>query len=293
MSKVGDVEVSDEQVREANRANWDERAPLHAASASYDLAQYAADSSKLSSVVTDDREPLARALGRDPESRLPLEGLDLLHLQCHIGTDTLSLARLGARVTGADFSTASLAAARRLFDSAGAEGTFIETDVQHAGDNVPGRFDVVYTSIGTVTWFRDLDAWARSIATLLRPGGTFYIRDGHPAMFALDDERTDGELVVRYRALADGTSEAWDDEDTYASDDKLTNVRTYDWPHPISEIITALIGAGLTITGMAEGIHLPWEALPQMVLRSDGGAYELPEHQRLLVPLTYTITAQR
>lgn len=172
-------------------------------------------------------------------------------------------------------------------------GAFVETDVQEAGQKVPGSFDVVYTSIGTVTWFRDLDAWAHSIAMLLRPGGTFYIRDGHPALYSLDDERTDGALVVRYRGLADGTSEAWDDEDTYASDDKLTNVRTYDWPHPLSEIITALIDAGLTITSMQEGTHLPWEALPQMELAASGRHYVLPEQQRLLVPLTYTITARR
>ncbi|MBB1482256.1 class I SAM-dependent methyltransferase [Tessaracoccus sp. MC1865] len=292
MGKLGDQQVTDDDVREANRANWDERATLHEAG-SYEVSRYAEDPEQISSVVTDDRAPLARALGRDPLAARPLEGLDLLHLQCHIGTDTLSLARLGARVTGADFSPASLEAARRLFAASGAPGTFIETDVQHAGDNVPGSFDVIYTSIGTVTWFRDLDAWAAGIAKLLRPGGTFYIRDGHPVMFSLDDERTDGELVVRYRGMADGTSEVWDDEDTYGSDDKLTNVRTYDWPHSLSEIVSALIGAGLTITGMDEGRTLPWDALPQMTLTADGGSYELPEHQRFLVPLTYTITARR
>ncbi|MHA7862637.1 class I SAM-dependent methyltransferase [Tessaracoccus sp. Y36] len=292
MGKLGDQQVTDDDVREANRANWDERATLHEAG-SYEVSRYAEDPEQISSVVADDRAPLARALGRDPLAARPLEGLDLLHLQCHIGTDTLSLARLGARVTGADFSPASLEAARRLFAASGTPGTFVETDVQHAGDNVPGSFDVIYTSIGTVTWFRDLDAWAAGIAKLLRPGGTFYIRDGHPVMFSLDDERTDGELVVRYRGMADGTSEVWDDEETYGSDDKLTNVRTYDWPHSLSEIVSALIGAGLTITGMDEGQTLPWDALPQMTLTADGGSYELPEHQRFLVPLTYTITARR
>lgn len=291
MGKISDQQVSDEQVRDTNRANWDERAGIHAGSDTYDLARYVEDPGHLSTVVSDDIAPLAGALGRDVGSPSPLEGLDVLHLQCHIGTDTLSLARLGANVTGADFSPSSLAVARSLFEDAGATGTFVETDVQHAAENVPGSFDVVYTSIGTVTWFRDLDAWARGIARLLRPGGTFYLRDGHPALFSLDDERTDGQLVVRYRAMADGTAEVWEEEHTYTGDETMTNVRTYDWPHSISEIVTALLGAGLTLTGLKEGQHIPWQALPHMEYVAD--RYVLPEHQRQLLPLTYTITARR
>ena len=291
MGKISDQRVSDEQARETNRANWDERAGIHRSSDTYDLARYVEEPGRLSTVVSDDIGPLASALGRDTGSPAPLAGLDLLHLQCHIGTDTLSLARLGATVTGADFSPASLAVARSLFEAAGATGTFIETDVQHAADHVPGNFDVVYTSIGTVTWFRDLEAWARGIARLLRPGGTFYLRDGHPVLYSLDDQRTDGELVVRYRAMADGTAEVWEEEHTYTGDETMSNVRTYDWPHSISEIVTALLGAGLTLTGMDEGQHIPWLALPHMESVDD--RYVLPDHQRLLLPLTYTITARR
>lgn len=286
--------LDDATARAANRANWDERAAIHEASASYAIERFLREPTFLSSVVREDLAPLATAIGRDAASPHPLEGLDLAHLQCHIGTDTLSLARLGARVTGIDFSPASLEAARRLFAASGAEGTFVESDATTAADAVAGDFDVVYTSIGTITWFRDLDAWAASIARLLRPGGTFYIRDAHPHVLSVDDEREDGEYRIRYRSLPNGHPEVWDETETYTGDAAvIASSRTYDWPHSLGEIVTALLGAGLRVTGLSEGTTLPWKALPQFVETDDGTAYALPEGDRELFPLTFTITATR
>ncbi len=279
-----DVVVDPDEALRANRANWDDRADIHAESAMYDLAGFVADPDRLSSVAADDLALL--------EPHLPggsVRGLDVVHLQCHIGKDTLSLARRGARVTGVDLSPRSLAIARDLARRCGLEASFVEADVQHAADAVQGDFDVVYTSIGVVTWLRDLTAWAGSIARLLRPGGTFFIRDGHPMLYALDDERGD-LLAVRYRYFPTEKAQAWDDEVSYTGDDRrIAHPRTYEWPHSLSEIIGALLGAGLRITSFGEQQTVPWLAHPLM--EPVGEDWAFPEPLRQQVPLTYSITA--
>lgn len=251
----------------------------------YDLPGFVADPGRISDVTRDDLELLGPHLPGGS-----VAGLDVVHLQCHIGTDTLSLARLGARVTGVDFSQRSLEVARDLARRCGLEARFVEADVQHAADAVEDTFDVVYTSVGTVTWLPDLTAWARSIARLLRPGGTFFIRDGHPMLFTLDDARSD-LLVVRYRYFASEYSETWPDPTTYTGNEPIEHARTYDWPHSLAEIITALLGAGLRITSFGEQQTVPWLAHPLM--EEVEGDWAFPEPLRQRVPLTYSITAVR
>jgi SAM-dependent methyltransferase len=275
------VRISWEAARGANQLNWEDRVPLH--EEAYDLDAFD-DPSHLSPVARQDIGAL--------EAFLPngsLQGLDLCHLQCHIGTDTISLARAGARVTGVDFSPGALAAARRLAEKHGIEVTWIEADVLEARGAVTGDFDVVYTSIGTIIWLADLERWASQIAALLRPGAVFYIRDGHPSLLALDENADD--LRVRYRYFADGTAQAWDDESTYVGSGTVAHPRTYEWPHPISEIVNALIDAGLRIERLDEGSVLPWRFSPRMVEVAGGFAW--PEPERALVPCTYTIVARR
>ncbi len=118
---------------------------------------------------------------------------------------------------------AALASARALADRLGVEATWVETDVLDARAAVTGDFDVVYTSIGTICWLDDLDRWAAQVAALLRPGGVFFIRDGHPALYALDEDAD--ELVARHRYFADGTAQQWDDAGTYAGDGTVANTR--------------------------------------------------------------------
>jgi SAM-dependent methyltransferase len=267
--------------RGANQLNWEDRVPLH--EESYGLDAYD-DPAHLSSVVREDLPTLRAFLPNGS-----LAGLDLCHLQCHIGTDTISFARAGARVTGVDFSPGALAAARRLAEKHGIDATWIEADVLDARAAVTGDFDVVYTSIGTITWLPDLERWASQIAALLRPGALFYIRDGHPSLYALDE--TAADLRLRYRYFPDGTAQSWYDEHTYLGTGTVAHPRTYEWPHPISEIVNALIGAGLRIERLDEGTVLPWRFSPHMV-EVDGG-FAWPEPERALVPCTYTIVARR
>lgn len=279
MSQGDDVAIGWIEARDANLANWDDRAVLH--EDAYGLDAYD-DPAHLSRVAMDDLAALAPFVGS-------VAGLDVCHLQCHIGTDTLSFARSGATVTGVDFSPAALEVARRFAARLGLDAAWVLSDALEARAHVDGDFDLVYTGIGAICWLDDLDRWAAQVAGLLRPGGTFYVRDGHPMLYALDE--TAPGLVVRYRYLADGTAQAWDDDSTYVGDGKVAHTRTYEWPHPLSEILNALIGAGLQILRLDEGTLLPWRFSERMV-EVDGG-WMWPEEERHLVPCTFTVVARK
>jgi SAM-dependent methyltransferase len=280
--------MTDEAYCAANRANWDERVAGHLIG--YDVAGFAADAGRISTVVRDDLALMAPHLPNGS-----VEGLSLMHLQCHIGTDTLSFARLGARVTGIDFSGEAIAAARELAERAGLEARFVQSTVEEASVAVTERFDVVYTSIGALTWLPDLGAWARSIRALLKPGGLFYVRDGHPMLYALDDERDDEQLVVRYPYFRGAGPLRFDNETSYAGAATLTNTTNYEWPHALSETLGALLGEGLVIEAFGEQDTLPWKMLPFMVEAEPGGPFDgswvLPEG-RDRVPMTFSIAAR-
>ena len=267
--------------RAANLENWEDRVPLHEDSYGIEALDHP---DQLTPVIRTDLAVLGPFL---PQGTVA--GLDVCHLQCHIGTDTLSLVRAGARVTGVDFSPGALASAARLGRRLGLEATWVETDVLDARAAVNGDFDVVYTSIGTVTWLPDLRRWAAQVAALLRPGGTFYIRDGHPVLYSIDE--TAESPVLRYPYFGNGRAQVWDDESTYAGEGTVAHSRTYEWAHPLSEIIGSLLGAGLQILHVGEDTTLPWKFSPRMVEVPDGFAW--PEAERALVPCTYTIIARR
>ena len=273
------VEIAWDDARRANRDNWDDRVPLHELAYGVDAFD---DPTHISDVIADDLPVLRRFL---PDGTL--DGRELCHLQCHIGTDTISLARSGATVTGVDFSAPALHAAAALAQRTGTSATWVETDVLDARAAVSGDFDVVYTSIGTICWLSDLERWAAQIAALLRPGGTFFIRDGHPAMLALDEEAS--TLTTRYAYFGDGRAQEWDDESTYAGDGTVAHPRTYEWPHPLSEILGALLRAGLRLVHFDEGTTLPWRFSRRMVEVPRG--YAWPEAERNLIPCTFTIVA--
>ncbi|UZX03480.1 class I SAM-dependent methyltransferase [Arthrobacter sp. CDRTa11] len=275
------IAVEWESARASNRDNWEDRVPLHEkAYAVSDLD----DPDYLTEIVLTDLAALQPFLPGGT-----VAGLDVCHLQCHIGTDTLSLARAGAQVTGVDFSPAALESAARLAQHMGLEATWIETDVLEARAAVEGHFDLVYTSIGTITWLPDLDRWATQVSGLLRAGGLFYIRDGHPALYALD-EHADG-LQLRYPYFGNGRAQVWDDESTYVGDGKVAHSRTYQWAHPLSDILNSLIRAGLQILRFDEDNTIPWKFSPRMLEVPGGYAWPVPE--RDLVPCTYTIVARK
>jgi SAM-dependent methyltransferase len=269
--------------RAVNREYWDDRVAAHAASEDYAVARFADDAAYLSEVVRFDRERLG-----------DLSGLDAVHLQCHIGTDTVSLGRLGARVTGLDQSVPALEQGRALAAAAGVEATFVESDLYGAVDALAGeRFDLVYTGVGALNWLPDVRRWGQVVAALLRPGGRLHLREGHPMMWALDEERTDGLLVVKYPYFETAEPLVFEGEGgTYVTTDQVfTKNTTHEWNHGLGEIVMAVIDAGLELTLLEEHTTVPWAALPGMV-DTGGGEMRLAEHPERM-PATYTLQARR
>jgi SAM-dependent methyltransferase len=272
-----------EDYAELNRASWDERAPAHAASPDYAVDRFARDPAYLSEVVRFDRPLLG-----------DISGLRGVHLQCHIGTDTISLARLGAGMTGLDFSPASLVQARRIAGLAGADIRFVQAEVYDALTVLePRSFDLVYTGIGALGWLPDIARWAGVVGGLLRPGGRLFIREGHPMLWALEDSRPDHLLVVEYPYFERGEPMVFDEGGTYVETDAVfTHNRTHEWNHGLGEIITALITAGMDLTGFAEHDSVPWEALPGQMERIKGGEWRLADRPWRLAH-SYTLQAVR
>jgi SAM-dependent methyltransferase len=271
-----------EDYRELNRANWDERAPAHAASPGYRVDSFVADPDFLSDVVRFD-VPLLGELG----------GLRGVHLQCHIGTDTVSLGRLGARMTGLDFSPASLAQARTLAARTGADVDFVEAEVYDAVDVLgAGGFDLVFTGIGALCWLPEIRRWAEVVAALLRPGGRLFLREGHPVLWAVDDEREDDLLVLDYPYFERAEPLVWEEGGTYVETDAVfTRNRTHQWNHGLGEIVAALLAAGLELTGLVEHDSVPWEALPGRMERVGPLKEWRLTDRPWRLPLSYTLQA--
>ena len=270
-----------EDYRSINRASWDERVPAHAASPDYQLERYAADPGFLSDIVRFDLPRLGT-----------ISGLRGVHLQCHIGTDTVSLARLGASMTGLDFSAPAVGQARSLAARIGADARFVQADVYSAAE-VLGRaaFDLVFTGIGALCWLPGIRRWAAVVADLLRPGGRLFLREGHPMLWALDDAREDNLLVVRYPYFEREEPMIFDDAGTYVQTDVVFQHNiTHVWNHGLGEIVTALLDAGMQITALTEHDSVPWEALPGKMERIRGGEWRLAD-QPWRLPHSYTLQA--
>jgi SAM-dependent methyltransferase len=261
-----------------NRANWDDRAAIHARdmTGTYDLAGARAGRDVL--------DPITAAEVGD------VAGLRVLHLQCHIGTDTLSLAQRGARVTGLDFSPVAIAEARALAAVAGANATFVEGRVDDAPVLTPGPFDLVFQTWGAICWLPDLNDWARVVAAVLRPGGALYLADQHPAYAAMEAEGD--RLVVTFdRQTPRDRPLRFDNPTTYTGDPTpIAHAEHREWIHAFETIIGALLGAGLRLTMLREHDTLPWCA-PLLVPAADR-MWRLPDgHPRF--PLAFSLRAEK
>jgi SAM-dependent methyltransferase len=268
---------------DTNRANWNDRASVHATrtpGSGYGVQRYIDDRALLSDVVRFDRDRLG-----------DIAGLRAVHLQCHIGTDTLSLARLGARVTGLDFSPVALAEARALVADSGDAVDFVESDVYGAADVLePASFDLVYTGIGALCWLPRIGEWAEVVASLLKPGGRLFLREGHPILWAMD-ETLDDDLHLRFPYFEQTQPLEWDDDSSYVATERpLTATKTYEWNHGLGEIVSALLDAGLALTMLVEHDSVPWEALPGQMLERPDGEYAL-DARAGVAPLSYTVQA--
>ncbi len=227
-----------------------------------------------------------------------ISGLNCIHLQCHIGTDTLSLARLGAgSVTGLDFSETSVAAARSLAartpDSGGDKVAFVQADVYSAVDVVPpASYDLVFTGIGALPWLPSISRWAETVAALLKPGGRLFIREGHPILGALENNDRD-KLSLEYSYFERPEPDICPFEGTYVDSAKGTKFKadvTGQFGHGMGEIIQALLDHGMRITGMKEHDTVPWQALQGHMRLRGNGEWEIIDRPER-VPLSFTLQA--
>ena len=242
---------------EANRRHWDESAGIHVKSTT---GIYRTE---------DFREGADILLPIESREVGDVAGKDLIHLQCHFGLDTLSLARRGARVTGVDFSPVAIREARALSDETGVPGNFVECNLYEAPDHVAGAFDIAFVTWGAIYWLPDIAGWARVVSHFLRPGGSLYLLEGHPAVLALDE--MEGVIRPRYNYFHDREPLAFDEDHTYTGDeDVLENKRSYSWCHSLADIVNALIGAGLRIEWLNEHDSLAWQLFPSMKMDSEG-----------------------
>jgi len=263
-----------------NQANWNERAALHAASPDYQVQLFIAAPAHLSEVVRFDLPRLG-----------DIRGLRTVHLQCHIGTDTLSLARLGAQMTGLDFSSASLEQAGKLASSCSEQIKFVEASVYDAAKVLGEQsFDLVYTGIGALNWLPQIDDWARNVAALLKPGGRLFLREMHPVLMSLDEDCKDA-LQITHPYFEHSEPIVWDNEHTYVETDTLlTATITHEWNHGLGEVITALLRHDMRLTALEEHTSLPWEALPGQMSLGEDGEWRLNSQPERL-PLSYTLQA--
>jgi SAM-dependent methyltransferase len=269
-----------EDYAETNRLAWDDRASAHAASPDYAVQSFIDDPGFLSHVVRFDRPRLG-----------DISGLRGVHLQCHIGTDTLSLARLGADMTGLDLSGVSLAEARSLASQVGAQIEFVQGEVYDAVSLLGGgRFDLVYTGVGALCWLPSIERWAEVVAALLAPGGRLFIREGHPMLWTLDEYHTDG-LVVKEAYFE--REDPYVDESAVSyvqTDREFEHTRSLSWNHGIGEIISALLDRGMEITQFSEHDSAPWDALPGQMERDERMEWRLLDRPWRLAA-TYTLQA--
>ena len=217
----------------------------------------------------------------------------MIHLQCHIGTDTLSLARLGATATGLDFSGAALAVARELAATAGPPVDYVEADVYDAIEALGGeRFDLVYTGIGALCWLPDVARWAAVVAALLRPGGELFIREGHPVLWAMDDPRPDGLVALEYPYFETDGVHFWEELTYVEHDMPLAAPDIVHFNHGLAEIFNSLWSVGFEITLFEEHDSVPWAALGDQMEQVGGGEYRLIDRPERL-PHSYTLRARR
>jgi len=257
-----------------NRANWDARVPIHASSRFYDLPGFIAGRSEL-------REFELAEVG-------DVTGRTLLHLQCHIGLDTLSWARRGAVVTGLDFSAPALETARSVAEQIGAsDARFVESDVYEAAAALEARtYDIVYTGLGALCWLPDIERWAETAASLVAPGGFLYLAEFHPFCDILAD---DGKAVeLDYFSTE---PRVWDEGFTYTDGEpQAEHTVSVDWQHGIGDVVSALIAAGLRIELLHEHDYTLFPRFPHLLVHNS--RYRLPPGEPR-IPMIYSIRAAK
>ena len=268
--------------KRANRASWDELVGIHLAPGGYDLADLRAGAGRMNAIEEAELGPVA--------------GLRVLHLQCHFGRDSLILAQRGADITGLDFSPPAIAAARALADELGLAGRarFVQADLYDAQEAIPepGGFDLVYVTWGAIIWLSDIRRWAQIAASFLKPGGRLYLAEAHPAALVLDDlAPTEDGLPGLYAPYFASAPLAYEMTHDYMNEAAaLRNTRQYSWIHPLGEVVTGLLDAGLSLDWLHEHVAVAWRMF-RCLREDEAGLFRWPG--KAWLPLAFSLSATR
>ena len=283
-TRTGDVHPR-ENVRvhrdplEINRAWWDGAAAIHGDDPIYDTKALIAGADSLSQ---EEETAIAASVGT-------VDGLDVIHIQCHIGFDTISLARRGARITGLDFSPVALAKAAELATHAAAEVTWVQADAARIPADLHGRFDLAYATIGAICWIEDIYAWMRAAAATLRPGGHLVLVEIHPLLNMVAEQEA---FSLDFPYAFDGPHH-FNEPGTYAEPRaELASSETVNFAHSLGETVTAAIEAGLRIDSLTEHLEASKPPRPPLVPCESDGRYRLRLDGQLL-PVLFTLLATK
>jgi SAM-dependent methyltransferase len=263
--------------KKANLKHWNEVTPIHEKSKFYNVEGFKSVKSTLT--------PLER------EELGDVSGKSLLHLQCHFGLDTMSWARLGAKVTGMDFSGKVIDLAKSLSKELGIDAAFLCCDIYDLPNILTGEFDIVFTSYGVLCWLPDIRGWAKTIAHFLKLGGTFYIVEAHPFNNVFENERDTTDLKVNYSYFHSSQPMRWGPDGSYADKDAKVTNPSYEWTHSLGDIVNALISAGLRIEFLHEFPYSGEDHYPFMKKGEDG--WWRLEGNKETIPLMFSLKATK
>jgi len=266
--------ASNEEYFNANQQLWNQRTMVHKDSSFYNLKGFKAGENVLTPIELNE-------LG-------DVSGKKMLHLQCHFGMDSLNWARLGAIVTGVDLSDVAIKEAKQLTNELEMQATFICSNVYDLKNHLHEKFDIVFTSYGTIGWLPDLDKWASIIAHYLKPGGIFYIAEFHPVVWMFDDDFSHIKYFYDNREVI-----VMENEPTYTDNPDQIKIsgKEYSWNHSISEVVNALINAGIRVTGLNEYMYSPYPNFSNSV-ETEKGKWHIKGMEGK-IPMVYTIRGVR
>ncbi|MBR9726872.1 class I SAM-dependent methyltransferase [Shewanella intestini] len=251
-----------------NRQSWDSKVATHVASTFYDVAAFKNGKNSLNEL--------------ELTALLPVTGKRLLHLQCHFGLDTLSWARLGAQVTGIDLSPKAINQANELAKQSQLSAEFICSDVYDSTEHIQEPFDIVFTSYGVLCWLPDIDRWAQTVAAHLKTGGVFYMAEFHPFHDVFDGYSYFNHPTANVEVAP-----------TYTENNHATETTEMTWSHPISQVINALIKAGISIESVHEYDYSPYDCFAGLTPCEQSDEMQAPRYQHLFhglpTPLIYSI----
>ena len=258
---------------QANKDLWNMRTKEHLAGSFYKHDDFAKTHNSLNQIELD--------------SLKEVKGKSLLHLQCHFGQDTLSWANLGATATGIDFSDEAIKAAKALSEQTGIAAEFVECDVYETPNYLKKQFDIVFTSYGAICWLDDLERWAKMVKTMLKPGGTFFIAEFHPAIYIFDFDT--GKMDYTYFQGKEPIAD--ESEGTYGNSDSKITYTDFTWIHTTSKLIQVLVNEGFSVEEFKEYPYSPYNCFPKM--RTVGDQQYVMEFLQKGYPHTFSLKMKK